>query len=78
MSKKEYETADRHFQAAIGLGMRDAVLFRYAGDVAVVLEQYERALQDYNLCLELAPNNEHVRSVRERIRTMLQQGSVRK
>lgn len=78
MSKKEYETADLHFQSAIGLGMRDAVLFRYAGDVAVVLEQYDRALHDYDLCLELAPDNARVRSVRERIRLMLQQRSIKK
>jgi hypothetical protein len=58
--------------------MRDPVLYRYAGDVAVVLEQYDRALRDYDLCLELAPDNPRVRSVREKIRSMLQQQGLRK
>ena len=54
--------------------MRDAVLYRYAGDVAVVLEKYDTALRDYTLCLELAPDNARVRNVREKIRAMLQKG----
>ena len=70
--------ADRHFQTAIDLGMRDAVLYRYAGDVAVVLEKYDAALRDYTLCLELAPDTVRVRNVRERIRTMLQKGPLNK
>ena len=58
--------------------MRDAVLFRYAGDVALILEKYGQALRDYDLCLELAPDNDRVRSVRVRIRSMLERQAVTK
>lgn len=77
LSKKQYAVADSHFQAAIGLGMRDPVLFRYAGDVAVINEAYERALLYYDRYVELAPDNGRVRDVREKIRAMVAQRSRR-
>jgi tetratricopeptide (TPR) repeat protein len=72
MSKKDFPTADRHFRTAIGLGMRDPVLFRYAGDVAVLVNDLPRAVEYYDRCLELAPGNARVRDARERIRAAIQ------
>ncbi len=71
MSKKEYSRSDQHFTAAIALGMRDQVLFRYAGDVAVVVGDYPRALRYYDSYLELSPNDERVRGIRERVREIV-------
>jgi Tfp pilus assembly protein PilF len=72
LSKRDFASADKHFKAAVELGMRDPILFRYAGDVAVIVEDYPRAVHYYDLCLELAPDNARVRDARERIRALLE------
>jgi hypothetical protein len=71
MSKKDYPRSDKHFTSAISLGMRDQVLFRYAGDVAVIMGEYTRALRYYDNYLELSPNDERVRGIRERVREIV-------
>ena len=72
MSKRDFKNADRHFRTAIELGMRDAVLYRYAGDVAVLVDDLPRAVRYYDLCLELNPGNARVRDARERLRAALE------
>ncbi|MBI4547517.1 MAG: tetratricopeptide repeat protein [Ignavibacteriae bacterium] len=70
-AKKDYPRADQHFRTAVELGMREPVLFRYAADVCLFLEDYTRALQYYDAYLERMPNDERVRKIRDKIRASL-------
>ncbi|MBI1806080.1 MAG: tetratricopeptide repeat protein [Ignavibacteria bacterium] len=66
-SRKNYPLADKYFTTAIDLGMRDPLLFRYAGDVCVFLSDYERAVGHYDQYLSLVPLDSRVRHVRDQI-----------
>jgi Tfp pilus assembly protein PilF len=70
-AKGKYSLADRHFATAIELGMKDPSLFRYAGDVCSVLNEFDRAYQYYTSYLELVPSDSKVRAVRDRVRESL-------
>ncbi len=63
--------AEDHLQKAIFYGMRDASLFRYAGEICAVNSHFERALQFYNSYLEMVPGDRAALAARERIRAYL-------
>jgi Flp pilus assembly protein TadD len=65
---RNYKLADRHFSSAIYFGLREPAIYRYAGDVCYVLDQYDRALRYYDSYLELVPADQKVRDARDRIR----------
>ncbi|HEY6192856.1 MAG TPA: tetratricopeptide repeat protein [Bacteroidota bacterium] len=68
---RNYKLADRHFSSAIYFGLREPAIYRYAGDVCYVLDQYDRALRYYDSYLELVPADQKVRDARDRIRRAL-------
>ncbi len=70
-TKRDFYRAERHFAKAIELGMHEAPLFRYAGDVDAFLGNYPRALEYYNAYLNLVPGDERVRSTRNQILTIM-------
>jgi Tfp pilus assembly protein PilF len=70
-TRKDYPLAERHFTAAIDLGLREPAVLRYAGDVCYILDKYDRALKYYNSYLELVPGDQKVRDTRERVRQAL-------
>ncbi len=72
-SKKEFRLADQHYTAAIDLGMREPLLFRYAGDVAAVLGDYQRAIRNYDVYLSTNSKDIRVREVRDKIYQILQE-----
>jgi tetratricopeptide (TPR) repeat protein len=66
-TRKNFALADLHFTKAIDLGMREAPLFRYEGDICAYRGEYQRALQYYNAYLDLVPDDQHVRMNRNQI-----------
>jgi len=66
-SKKNLALADLHFTTAINLGMREPLLFRYAGDAALSLNDYARAIQYYDIYLGTKPGDQKVRATRNMI-----------
>ncbi|MDI6765228.1 MAG: tetratricopeptide repeat protein [Bacteroidota bacterium] len=70
--KKNFERADHHFTTAINLGMREPLLFRYAGDVAAVLGDYQRAIRNYDVYLATNSTDSRVRESRNKIYQILQ------
>ncbi len=67
MSTKNYKLADQHFTAAINLGMREPVLFRYAGDLCTLTGDYGRALEYYDTYLSSNPADKRVQQMRNEI-----------
>lgn len=67
-SQKKFAAAEKHFATAIMLGMRESVLFRYAGDIAVTLEHYDQALRYYDSYLEMVPGDRKILAVRDQVR----------
>ena len=67
-SKKELVLAEKHFVQAIELGMQEPTIYRYAGDIEVMLKQYERSLQYYNVYLQMVPNDKKTLAVRDQVR----------
>jgi len=67
MSKKDYKLADQHFTTAINLGMREPLLFRYAGDLCLVIKDYRRALQYYDIYLTSNSNDQRIKKLRNHI-----------
>lgn len=72
-SKQEFRLADQHYTTAINLGMREPLLFRYAGDVAAVLGDYRRAIRNYDIYLTTNPGDNKVRETRNKIYQILQE-----
>lgn len=66
-ARKDYRLADGYFTSAITLGMREPLLFRYAGDVSTYLGKYGEALQQYDAYLELVPGDSDVRAIRNKV-----------
>lgn len=67
MSTKNYKLANQHFTAAINLGMREPVLFRYAGDLCALTGDYARALEYYDTYLSSNPADKRVHQMRNEI-----------
>ncbi len=63
--------AEEHLTKAVMLGMRDASLFRYAGQIAAMDGHYERALQFYNSYLEMVPGDRAALAARDRLRAAI-------
>lgn len=72
-SIKNYPLAYRYFTAALNLGMRDPIIFRYAGDMATFLHQYRDALHYYDSYLDQSPTDQRVKAVRDRIAQALRE-----
>ncbi|HZY09928.1 MAG TPA: hypothetical protein VFF29_02135, partial [Bacteroidota bacterium] len=66
-SQDKFALADDHFMKAINLGMKEPLVFRYAADVCVMLEDFQRALNLYDIYLTFIPDDQRVRSIRDRI-----------
>lgn len=66
-SQDRFALADDHFMKAINLGMREPLVFRYAADVCVMLEDFQRALNLYDIYLTHIPDDQRVRNIRDRI-----------
>ena len=64
---KNYPLAERHFAAAIRLGMKDPAIFRFAGDVCYILNENNRAVEYYTSYLELVPSDQKIRATRDQI-----------
>lgn len=64
---RQYPVAERHFTRAIELGMQEPIIFRYAGDVCLIQNEYERSLGYYDRYLQLAPADKRVRATRDRV-----------
>ncbi len=72
--RKNYTLADRYFTSAISLGMRDPLLLRYAGDVAVFLGNYEKALKNYDSYLSMVPGDPNVQAIRSKVFEAMKKG----
>ena len=70
---RNFVLADQHFTKAIQLGMHEAPIFRYAGDVALFTGDPLRALQYYNTYLESVPGDQRVITTRDEILNILKQ-----
>ena len=53
--------------------MRDQLLFRYAAEVCVMIQDYQRALKYYDTYLSMNPSDKQSRDVRNRIYQGLKQ-----
>jgi len=67
-STKNLAAAERHFAVAIELGMKEPVLFQYAGDLEMMLGKYNRALQYYDSYLQIVPGDKRIVEARNRVR----------
>ncbi len=70
---RQYRRAEKHFSTAISLGLREPVVFRYAGDVCFVLEEYEKAVRYYETYLGFVPSDQKVRQSRDLARERVSQ-----
>ncbi len=67
-SQRNLPAAEKHFARAIDLGMQEPVLFRYAGDIEVMLEKYNGALRYYDSYLRMVPGDNKIIAVRDQMR----------
>ncbi|HTK81408.1 MAG TPA: hypothetical protein VL633_03880 [Bacteroidota bacterium] len=71
-SKHEYRLAQKYFEGAIQLGMRDPMLFKYAADLDYFLEDYPKAVAYYDAYLSARPGDQKTHAMRERANQALQ------
>ena len=67
-SQRNLPAAEKHFARAIDLGMQEPILFRYAGDIEVMLEKYDGALRYYDSYLRMVPGDNKIIAVRDQMR----------
>ncbi|MBI5020639.1 MAG: hypothetical protein HZB59_04325 [Ignavibacteriales bacterium] len=73
-AKNDFATADKHFRAAIDLGMREPLLFLYAGDCATRVGDLQRAITNYDTYLLNNPNDKRLRALRDKMYEYLSRG----
>jgi tetratricopeptide (TPR) repeat protein len=73
-SRNNFVSADKHFRMAVDLGMREPLLFLYAGDCAVRLGDLQRALSNYDIYLSNNPRDDRVLTMRNKVYDYLSKG----
>lgn len=66
VSNRNFPLAKEHFIKAIELGMRDAIIYRYAAELSFFLGDYPGALKYFDFYLRVNPNDQNVLALRER------------
>ncbi len=78
MQQNEIQLAAANYYKAIFYGLADSVLYREAGTAFYLIGEYEKSLLMYNNYLNLAPHDEKIKYIRDKLSELIQESKSQK
>lgn len=78
MKNNEIKHAAENYYKAILYGLVDSVLYREAGTAFYLIGEYEKSLLMYNNYLNMAPHDEKIKNIRDKLSELIQESKAQK
>ncbi|MDP2208912.1 MAG: tetratricopeptide repeat protein [Bacteroidota bacterium] len=78
MQRNDIKLAAENYHKAILYGLVDSILYREAGTAFYLIGEYEKSLVMYNNYLNMAPHDEKIKNIRDKLSELIRESKAQK